>query len=288
MAVNPQARTNLKERLRRRLRRFYYEDLHEAIRDNVLPGARRARDRFDRRLAARLSRAVRGVGIESEHDLVAAAASRFPHLNFVEGDLTRPPIKGRFDYVIVSGRVGHLDDVETFLASLRRFCHPGTRIIITYYNFIWEPVLKLAEALGLKRKEPTQNWLSAPSLVNLLELAGYEPVASGLRTVIPAGPSRLMRRVNRDPRGHPSREQTRDHVVRGCETDRGPDKYEGRGSERHRRHPDPQRARQHTTRAREAPPAWIEDRGHLRGRQLDRWNASKRSRRYPPIFPSPT
>ena len=197
MAVKTSSSYDRRDRLRSRLRRFYYADVNEIVRDNVLPGSRVLDIGCnDGALLASLKPSF-GVGVETSSDLLAKARADHPDLSFVQADLRDPPVRGKFDYVIVSGRLGHLDDVESFLASLRRFCHPGTRIVITYYNFLWEPFLKLGQALGLKRKEPIQNWISARSLVNLLELVGLEPVASGLRTVVPVGPTWLMRPLNR-------------------------------------------------------------------------------------------
>ena len=183
--------------LRARLRRFYYEDLYEVVKANVPAGARVLElGCGDGSLLAAL-RPSYGVGIDGSAETLELARRTHPDLDFVCSDITTPAIESTFDYVVVSGSLGYLDDVEDFLISLRRYCHPGTRIVVTYYNFVWEPILKLAETLGLKRKEPYQNWLSRRSLVNLLELADMEPIASGLRTVIPVGPRRLAHWTNR-------------------------------------------------------------------------------------------
>lgn len=197
MKMNLQPKRDRPERLRARLRRFYYQDLYDIVRANVPPGARVLDIGCgDGSLLASLEPSL-GVGIDPSREMIDAARDKHPQLSFVQSDISRPPLKGTFDYVIVCGRLGYLDDVESFLVSLGQFCHPGTRIVITYYNFVWEPVLKLAQTMGLKRKEPLQNWISRRSLVNLLELTDLEPVASGLRTVIPIGPRRLTRWTNR-------------------------------------------------------------------------------------------
>ena len=39
-----------------------------------------------------------------------------------------------------------------------------TKIIVSYYNKIWEPILKVAELLKLKTSQPIQNWLSKNDL----------------------------------------------------------------------------------------------------------------------------
>ncbi len=138
-----------------------------------------------------------GVGIDISPELIGEARRSHPDLQFVCGDIEMLPLSGEFDYVIATNVVGYLSDVWTFLRRLYSLVHPGTRLVITYYNFLWEPILKLAARLGLKSKEPLQNWLSRLDLVNLLELTEFESVASGYRTPLPVGPSVVVRHLNR-------------------------------------------------------------------------------------------
>jgi len=87
--------------------------------------------------------------------------------------------------------------VWAFFRTLSRVAEPRTRVILVYYNFLWEPLLKLAERLGLKSREPLQNWLSRLDLVNLLELSDFEPATAGYGTPFPLGPPKLARLLNR-------------------------------------------------------------------------------------------
>jgi SAM-dependent methyltransferase len=180
----------------RRRHRYYYDDLYGFIRRQVEPGSR-VLDLGcgDGTLLASL-RPSTGVGVDRSLEAIEEARRSHPDLGFVCGDIERLPIAGLFDYVILSNVVGYLGDVGGFLRDLSRLSHPGTRVIVTYYNFVWEPVLKLGEKVGLKTREPLQNWLSRLDLVNLLELADLEVVASGYRTPIPAGPRALTSPLN--------------------------------------------------------------------------------------------
>ena len=45
------------------------------------------------------------------------------------------------DVIILSDAIGFLDDVQTCLEQIHQLCTPQTRVIITNYNFLWEPVL---------------------------------------------------------------------------------------------------------------------------------------------------
>ncbi|MEX2552445.1 MAG: class I SAM-dependent methyltransferase, partial [Actinomycetota bacterium] len=100
-----------------------------------------------------------GVGADSSSRMVEQAKRRHPNLSFVCADVEEMPISGAFDYVVACNLVGYLSDVWTCFRNLSQVTSPSTRILITHYNFVWEPVLKLASRLGLKSDEPLQNWL---------------------------------------------------------------------------------------------------------------------------------
>lgn len=181
----------------RRLHRFYYRDLHGYIRHVVPPGAR-VLDLGcgDGRVLASLLPSY-GVGVDISPRMVEEAKRLHPHLTFICADVQEIPVSGHFDYIVASNVVGHLSDVWAFFRGLRQLAGPSTRVILTYYNFAWEPLLNLAERLGLKSKEPLQNWLSRTDLINLLDLADFEPVSSGYRLPIPVGPSFVTGPLNR-------------------------------------------------------------------------------------------
>jgi hypothetical protein len=63
---------------------------------------------------------------------------------------------------------------------------PGGRLFVTYYNFVWEPLLRLGEKVGRKMPIAPQNWLGMHDLQNLLELNHYEVVRSGMSQILPA------------------------------------------------------------------------------------------------------
>jgi SAM-dependent methyltransferase len=128
----------------------------------------------------------RGVGIEFSSEMVRIARERYPNLEFRLADIEN--IEGweeTFDILIMSDVVGHLMDVEESLRRLYVFCRPDTRIIISYYNFFWEPVLKMGEAMGLKMPQHHQNWLSSYDICNILSLAHFQVVKLEFRLLIP-------------------------------------------------------------------------------------------------------
>jgi SAM-dependent methyltransferase len=176
--------------------RYYYDDLYQLIRRQVTPGST-VLDLGcgDGSLLASLQPS-RGVGVDFSFPTLVAARREHPDLEFVCGDVERLPVSGTFDYVIASNVVGYLLDVQGLFLALDAVTHPSSRVIVTYYNFAWEPLLWVAERLRLKTPQPLQSWLSNDGLANLVELTNLELVRSGYRTPLPVGPARLTRPLN--------------------------------------------------------------------------------------------
>ncbi|AMN43435.1 glycosyltransferase [Rhodoplanes sp. Z2-YC6860] len=130
-----------------------------------------------------------GLGIDISPAMVGEARKLHPGLNFLVGDIEDPgfleTINEKFDVIILSDTIGYLEDCQTALSHLHRFCLPETRLIVSYYSKIWEPVLKLGEWLGLKMPTVEMNWLSSEDMSNLLMLTDFEPIKREWRQLVP-------------------------------------------------------------------------------------------------------
>jgi SAM-dependent methyltransferase len=127
----------------------------------------------------------KGVGIEIADSLVRLAKKKYRKFRFLNQDIHHVSLREKFDYVILSDVIGHLSDVQKVFENIKKLSHQDTKIIITYYNFLWEPVIILAEKLGFKMPNMTQNWLSLTDIQNLLYLADLEVVKKGNALLIP-------------------------------------------------------------------------------------------------------
>jgi SAM-dependent methyltransferase len=127
----------------------------------------------------------RGLGVDFSEEVIALARERHPQLEFRVADAGEFEIDEKFDYVVLSNLVGELVDVQRVLEHLPTLCHDRTRVLITYFNYLWGPAVKLAETLGVKPRQREQNWLELEDLENLLELAGLEQIKSGLDMLFP-------------------------------------------------------------------------------------------------------
>jgi SAM-dependent methyltransferase len=130
-------------------------------------------------------RPARGVGVDVSPEMVKIAAEKYPGLEFRVMDAESEPFDEPFDYILLSSLLGELDDIQAFLENLKGATRPGTRVIVDYYNYLWEPVLKFGERTGLKMPQRLQNWLPLEDIENLFHLAGYDIVKKGYRLLFP-------------------------------------------------------------------------------------------------------
>lgn len=127
-----------------------------------------------------------GVGIDFSSKMLDIAKNMYPHLEFRTSDIEHLDGWGEtFDVLIMADVVGHLMDIGETFRKLHIFCRPDTRIIISYYNFLWEPILNIGEKLGLKMPQQYQNWLASDDIYNLLSLAHFQVIKSEYRLLVP-------------------------------------------------------------------------------------------------------
>jgi SAM-dependent methyltransferase len=126
-----------------------------------------------------------GLGVDFSEAMIRVARSRHPAHRFLVGDAERLPLSGVFDYVILSDLVGNLEDVQGGLTELHRVVGPRSRIVVTYYNYLWEPLLRAAERAGLKMPQPVQHWLPRPDIENILRLSGFDVVRTAALMLFP-------------------------------------------------------------------------------------------------------
>lgn len=181
---------------------YYAHQVHRLVRSLVTPGSRvlEVGCGLGDLLASLTSHDVPNVvGIDISAHMIAQARQRHPQLDLRVADADRDPLpEGPFDAIILSDAIGLLDDIQVVLERLRPLLAPRGRLIVTYYNFVWEPVLRMAESLGMKTAWPDQNWLSMTDIENLLYLSGYEVFRRGTDVLLPAnvpGASAVSNRV---------------------------------------------------------------------------------------------
>ncbi len=135
-------------------------------------------------LLASLKPAI-GVGVDFSDRILEEARTKYPDLEFIAQDAETLELNDTYDYIILSDLVGSLWDVQNAFEMISRVCHSRTRLIISNYNFLWEPVLRFAEFTGLKLRQPLQNWLSSSDITKLLQLTGFEIIKTDRKILLP-------------------------------------------------------------------------------------------------------
>jgi len=142
----------------------------------------------DGRLLAAL-RPLHGIGVDFSTKHISIAREKYPQLQFHVGDVEDvdlvTSLSGPFDVIILSDTIGSLDDCQTMLSQLHSLCTPNTRLVISYYSRMWEPVLGLAKSLGMQMPQGKQNWLSTDDISGLLALSDFEVVKREWRQLLP-------------------------------------------------------------------------------------------------------
>jgi hypothetical protein len=101
------------------------------------------------------------------------------------------------DYLLLNGNIHYETDIQRLLEDIHAVCEFSTRLIITYYSSLWNPLIRLATFLGLRDKTPEQNWVAPADIDNLLLLAGFESVRRDQRVLIPIYIPLLSSWINR-------------------------------------------------------------------------------------------
>jgi SAM-dependent methyltransferase len=129
--------------------------------------------------------AKRKLGIDFSPAMIKTAQAQYPGIEFKVMAAEEMCLDEKFDLIILSNLIGYLDDIQQVLQEVRKVCHEHTKIIITYYNYLWEPLLKFAEKVGLKTPSPKQNWLTLHDINNLLSISGFDVYRNAKRMIFP-------------------------------------------------------------------------------------------------------
>jgi hypothetical protein len=126
-----------------------------------------------------------GVGVDSDPRAISLASKRFPHLRFLRTEPRNVKLDEKFDYVLICNSLGQWRDIQGVLERISPLTHDGTRVVITYYNYLWEWILRLGSRMGLRKPYPDQNWLPAEDIINLLTLSNYDVIRSDSFLILP-------------------------------------------------------------------------------------------------------
>jgi ubiquinone/menaquinone biosynthesis C-methylase UbiE len=186
-----------------RTRHFYHERLEEIYRFLIPPGLRVLElGCGSGDLLASLQPSY-GLGIDICSAMVDRARTAHPGLEFHTLDAheleNADEMKSvaPFDVIICADLINELWDVQQVLEQARKFSHASTRIVINNYSRVWEIPRRIADTIGLAKKQLPQNWLTIDDIDNLLYLADFEMIRKSTEIMSPLRIPLLGRIANR-------------------------------------------------------------------------------------------
>lgn len=127
-----------------------------------------------------------GLGIDISGEMIRIAGAKYPHLVFRQMSAERLDLHEEpFDYIILSDLIGYLYDIRRVLELVRHVCHARTRLVLNWYSRLWQPLITLAEQIGMKYPQPLLNWTTVEDVINLLNLSDFEVVHRRAHILIP-------------------------------------------------------------------------------------------------------
>ena len=170
-----------------RRNRYYYKDIIKFLKFNIPEGRRVLEIGCGTGYLLNALKPSRGVGIDISQGMIDAAKEKYndSQLAFFRMDAEDIQLQETFDFIVISDTMSYFEDIEKAFKGLGKVSHPGTRLIITYHNFLWQPLLKMAEWLRLKMPQTKLNWLNKGDIINLLYLEGFEIIKKGRRFLFP-------------------------------------------------------------------------------------------------------
>src|SRR5258708_3188110 len=173
----------------RKLNAVYYEDDRKFMRFLIPPGRRVLELGCGRGDLLAAVQPSYGVGVDFSPTSIARARARHPDLHFVVGDVEDPAtmaaIAGPFDYIVIADTIGMFGDIDGTFQLIHQLCAPSTRIVISYYSHLWEPILKVGEILKLKSKQLRINYIATADFLNLMDLPDFEGISQKPRQLLP-------------------------------------------------------------------------------------------------------
>lgn len=136
-------------------------------------------------------------GIDFSPKMIEMAKEHHPDIDFHNMLAEEINLDKKYDVVLLTGVMGYFDNVMDVLNSVKKICHPKTRIIISYYNQFWEPILRLGELFGFKKRTPRKNWLSNHDIANLLYMSDFEAFRTTRSLLLPINIPIISYIVNR-------------------------------------------------------------------------------------------
>mgnify|MGYP000449590855 CR=1 FL=1 len=129
-----------------------------------------------------------GIGTDISEAMIVCARKKYAHvptLTFNRVDVFEETTPYDTDYILMVDVLEHIDRLPDFLKHIAALTLPGTRIVISVANPLWEPVLMLAEKMGMKMPEGPHHRYTIAETEAMYVAAGLRIVEKNYRLLIP-------------------------------------------------------------------------------------------------------
>lgn len=153
---------------------YYYSFLASLINQSVDKQAKIAELGCGTGYLLRKLNGVKKIGIDVSSQMLDIGRQEHPEVEFVESPVEIVNIKEKVDVVVLSDLLNESTDIYSLLKNVRKFVASDTKIIITQYNYIWLPFLKMLEFFRLKTPSFIQNYVPNDDILNFLYITDYK------------------------------------------------------------------------------------------------------------------
>lgn len=126
-----------------------------------------------------------GVGIDISREMIRIAREKHHQIHFEAATLEQFHSDIKFQYIFFADVLEHLEDVGSTINALKKFSRKGAKIIFSYINPIWEPVVLLLERLSMKMPEGPHYRIPYRKFKGILHSAGFAVLERDWRLIVP-------------------------------------------------------------------------------------------------------
>jgi len=165
--------------------RFYYKNLREFYKIKIPPNRKVIEIGCGTGDIIAEIKANKKVGVDISHEMINIARQKHPDVQFEVGNVENLETEEKFDYIFLADVIEHIENLPMAMKTLERICSQETKIIFTYANPLWEPLLLALEKMNLKMPEGPHYRIPYFRFKKLFRKYGFKKIERGWRLLIP-------------------------------------------------------------------------------------------------------
>lgn len=174
---------------------FYYSNLKKLLRE-LIPACKRVMEVGTG--TGDLLSSVKpkfGWGMDISSEMIKVARRKYKNKGSLMFATNWPTSK--FEYIFMSDVIEHLENPQQVFKKISRLMNKDSILICTIANPIWEPILLVAEKLGLKMPEGIHKRITFGELRFIIKKSGLEVTRHDYDLLIPINIPFLTKFVNK-------------------------------------------------------------------------------------------